>query len=295
MIIDYLYENWQLLDNKKIKELYNTINIQHKAIQLIALTGKYLIPQELDDGNTSLQWIPKRNLFVGKLIQANPVICFGLDVINFDLVLFNEGIDALSVFNLQNRSREEAFEWMKNQIGKFELDKNQLGNKMHYSIESNESSREKFFNPPDYSSTLEWCKYRTNANNILEFISEDYEFASEIRVWPHNFDTGVYVPLTFNDKGEIIKSIRIGLAIPDHLINEPYYYVNHFNNKDKLDYKHLRNFSFAGNWITNGWKGAVLRSTEIISQKTIEEQVNISITFFKEAIDETLKLINYKE
>ncbi|MFC2138982.1 hypothetical protein ACFLTE_12505, partial [Bacteroidota bacterium] len=75
----------------------------------------------------------------------------------------------------------------------------------------------------------------------------------------------------------------------------PYFYVNHFNNKDKIEYGHLKNFSFAGNWVINGWKGAVLRSSEIIKYNTIEEQVDISSTFFKEAIQETLKIIKYKE
>ena len=294
MIIDYVYENWQLLENKKIKELNNAIDIQHKAIQLIAVAGKYLVAEEPNDEHITMQWIPKRNLLVGRLIQANPVICFGLDVINFDLVLFNEGIEALSVFNLHNRSREEAFEWMKNQIGKFELDRNQLRKSMHYTIESFEPASEQIFISPNYSSTLEWCKYKTNANILFGFLSEDYEYASEIRIWPHHYNTGVNIPLTFDEKGEILKSISIGLAIPDHLFNEPYFYINHFNNKDKLDYNHLKKFLFAGNWVINGWKGAVLKSTDITKKNTIETQVNISITFFKEAIKETLKLINYK-
>ncbi len=294
MIIDYLYNNWQPLGNKKVDKLTETAIIQHKAIQLIALAGKYLISQEPDDGNISLQWIPKQNFFVGKLIQANPVICFGLDIINFDLVLFNEGIDALSVFNLINRTESEAFEWMKSQLSKFGLDKKSLGNKMNYSIKAFENKENIIYKPPEYKSTIEWAKLRTNANMLLEFISEDFEFASEIRIWPHHFDSQVFIPLNFNNRKEITKSIRIGLSITDNIINEPYFYVDHFCKKKEMNYSKLIDFSDAGKWYINGWKGAALKYTEIIKKDNIDEQVTACTVFFKEAIDSILNMINCK-
>ena len=82
----------------------------------------------------------------------------------------------------------------------------------------------------------------------------------------------------------------VGWAIPDGMIDEPYYYIS-FWTKDPLNLKGSMPDIGAGSWLTPNWNGAVLRLSEIIQTASAEDQYHKVKTFLTQGIDSSLKLI----
>lgn len=97
---------------------------------------------------------------------------------------------------------------------------------------------------------------RTLAQSTLASFLKNHNLKSEIRVWPHHFDTGAYTIL--NDDF----ALGLGLAVPDSLVNEHYFYIS--GNKAHLTVNTSTFDSLTlGKWINNGYKGAVLPASKL--------------------------------
>ncbi len=115
----------------------------------------------------------------------------------------------------------------------------------------------------------QWKHYRDLANqacaNLLGYLQID----GEIRIWPHHFDTGIYVET--NDG----IGIGFGLAMEDSLTNQPYFYMSGYKKDGAFEFKSLPELSH-GKWITTGnWKGAVLPISDLeqIPQENREDAI----------------------
>ena len=101
---------------------------------------------------------------------------------------------------------------------------------------------------------------------------ETHQLDSPIRVWPHHFDTGAYAPL-----GDTGISIGIGMAIPDTLSDEHYFYISGYKD-GKTIFPSSRNDLSLGKWVSEGFTGAILSTKDIIESEAVQ--------FFQEAIDQ---------
>ena len=74
----------------------------------------------------------------------------------------------------------------------------------------------------------------------------------EIRIWPHHFDTGIYVMATKQ------LGLGFGLAMKDAMVGAPYFYLSGYNQENPVSYKNLNPLTH-GKWETGEqWNGAVL-------------------------------------
>ncbi len=87
----------------------------------------------------------------------------------------------------------------------------------------------------------------------------------------------------------------MGWAIPDQLVGEPYFYVNHQGAHSDIDDDELPELP-AGRWrFKKKWKGAVLPATDVVLQPTAAAQQALVERFLRSAVNESLRLLGESE
>ena len=105
---------------------------------------------------------------------------------------------------------------------------------------------------------------------IVEFLSTN-NLKSEIRVWPHHFDTGAFV-IFDKDSG---LSIGLGFAIPDAVVQEHYFYIGGYKEHDGIDTSSFTELTY-GQWSNEGFVGTILSISKTNKTK--------GVAFFNEAL-----------
>jgi len=116
----------------------------------------------------------------------------------------------------------------------------------------------------------ELLEIRILAERVLQSFLEVHQLHSEIRLWPHHFDTGGIVIL--NDGSG--KSVGFGLAVPDTVCNEHYFYMSGY-----IEHNFINTAEFEpltqGIWKVEDYKAAILGVSNV-DKKT-------ALNFFNEA------------
>ncbi len=128
----------------------------------------------------------------------------------------------------------------------------------------------------DIEALKKLAMLRARAQEIITGFLKKNKLKSEVKVWPHHFDTGAFAVLE-TDTG---LSIGIGLAIPDTLSEDFYYYASAYLGEGAIDISQFGNLS-NGRWVNDGFIGAILPANDL--------SVNDGILFF----DEILRAVNH--
>ena len=217
-----------------------------------------------------------------------------MDALKMNLLILNKGQQILDRHPLEKTTREEIFEWMKENLASRGVDVSSLKDVLHYEIPPLDVEEEHPYGA-ETGLLQEWAKYRSDSNLVLSSFAGRFSTASTIRVWPHHFDTGTYIPLEFDADKETIKSIGLGFAIADTYCNEPYFYINNWQKEGPLNAAALPELEGNGTWNEKDWVGAVLPLSAITLKPTSEEQQVQVVSFFTSGINQTLKLLNVSE
>lgn len=262
-----MIKNMNLQDNYDQEE----INL-HRAVQLLSLTGVNLLPALPDDSQNTVVWNEKSHTILGRVFELNKKqYQMGIRLTPFELILLNnnqETINSIDIGGLDQPALYSIWEdWLIN-LGF----KGDLITKLHYELPENDHYRSNQFNGITAEFANTWSDLRTIINTAMENLNKLSDITSEINIWPHHFDTGVYYSVT-EVNNETTQSIGAGLAIADAMVNEPYFYLYGWTKEGKLEYNNAPDLG-SGNWLTQGWQGAVLN----VSNFNTLEEVN---SFFK--------------
>ena len=272
---------WKFLKYKFSLELMDALKQQHHAAQFIAMVGKHLINQQLDDSNTNMQYSLEQELLVGNKLSNDMHIALHLPDLKLHVV--DENFVSKHEISLKGKTKNQVFNELKQVLKKFDIDVTNLDNELHYEIPAHNLDKGLVFNILDMGSFRENAFYRINAEIIINDIASDFDSASSVRIWPHHFDTGSYIPLEYSAKNEITKSINIGWAIPDEMVNEPYYYLSLWTKNTVVDFNKLP-APDTGEWITTGWNGGILKLSDILKITSSKSQYDHVKTFFNSGI-----------
>jgi len=105
----------------------------------------------------------------------------------------------------------------------------------------------------------------------LDLIASHHKNTTEIRIWPHHFDTGMLIDLSAQKDMSI--GLGLGYAIAVSLSEVPYYYCYGWGKT--IDYSQLSALK-NGVWINTNWKGALFPATDSRDLKTV-------VNFYQEA------------
>ncbi len=283
---------WKLQATAFNDGLNDALQQQHQAAQFIALVGHHLIPQKADDSNTNMEYIPS-----GKLLQGNAIpngTRLTLQMTDLKLNILDKENVARKTISLNGKTKQVVFDELKKSLLELGVDVSTFKNELHYEIPSHPLDEGAVFSVKNEFNFIENANYRHNAKIVLNGITGFFEQKEPIRIWPHHFDTGAFFVISKNEKGETTQTIGIGWAMPDSMVNEPYYYLSFWSEKpiDGLDT--LLPID-AGKWMIPNWNGAVLSHSEISKEATLEGQHELVKSFFDSGIEILLNKIKTKQ
>jgi len=254
------------------KSLLNATEVYiHHASQFLAMVGESYLEDQPDDSNTNISFDSESSSVQSRAVGDFQV---KLNVPDWRLEVMNAGVLQNS-YQLAGKLKDELFEWLKQEISTAGLDAEKLKYIDHYEVAEHEVDVGQPFQELNIDLVNSWLTMRTNANKILSDLNEIVGVNSDVRIWPHHFDTGTYYEL-----GEK-KAIGAGWAIADTLCDNPYLYIYGWDGNKKLDYSEVPDLAI-GKWIvTEGWQGAVIESVELSASS---DQYSATNSFMRDVV-----------
>jgi hypothetical protein len=237
---------------------YNTTDRQvHWLSQIIAKVNKALVPEKEDDSHTNFYFDAIGKRLTGRWIKTpNDKILLTLNLANYSFEWLNTRFQIQSAIEVVGKNLKELEKEVSEYPLSLGLHGEKIANPLHFEI-------------PEYQIQAiqegeiileginKWIKIRELANNSCLALTGYLQSESEIRIWPHHFDTGIYSQVTES------LGIGFGLAIEDSMVGKPYFYLSGSSSGNPIQYKGLPNLD-SGKWVTGEhWNGAVLPLNEI--------------------------------
>ncbi len=285
-----LLGHWSDITPHPISALKHAHEQYHHAVQFIAMVGNCFLPQQDDDSQTNMEWWPDLQAFAGRRIQASRSFRLVLETQDFRLACYEDARHRRETLSLHGLTREDVLNWIKNIIRRKGLNTEKLTYITHYQIPDHPLQHGAAFDIPTQSAQEVLATYRSNAELIISQYAAKFRTSSPIRIWPHHFDTGSFIPLA-KAEAAVTHAIGIGMNAPDTNVDEHYFYVNHFLTDEKPDYSTQSPFIGLGEWHQGDWKGASLRMSSLARIPTLEEQAREIKVFFDHAIVQSTQFI----
>lgn len=254
------------------KEINDAQLVLHHASQLVAIAGKYLIPEQDDDSHTNMEWDQESGTFLGRLINNRARV--GLHVPALALKVLGPSDLELASLSLSEKTKKEVVIWLKQALQLKQIDADAMKPEMHYEIPEHKTDHGKEFPKIEAQLLEELALHRTLAQQVCKSIFDEHEHASEPRTWPHHFDHGTNVPFKRDPEGNAIQSFSVGYAVADSIIDEPYFYVTQWKKDKDIDYSTIPGLTH-GEWLPEDLKGAALRIS-LLSSAAKNTQSRIS-------------------
>lgn len=284
--------NWSFLSLRSKDHFKSATLLQHHAVQFIAMAGRYLIPQKKDDSNTQMKWYLDKKMVTGEWIDSYTYpLKLGIQLSDLILMLLDPTYTDIAHCNMQGRTKSEIFDWLKDKLDQMKVETLPLKMDLHYSIPFHKTEEGASFGVENHSEMLELTNLRNNAELVMQTFAMQFENASPVRIWPHHFDTSFTVPVKWDEKGQWVKTLTMGLAKPDEWIDYYYFYVNHWSADSSIDYNTITTLKGNGHWFTGDWIGAVLPLNELYQDSNTQEQVNRVCNFLHSAVNNTFDLL----
>jgi hypothetical protein len=246
----------------------------HQFCQVIAKVNRTVVPKQEDDSHTNLYFESIEKKVCGRWFQQNDkTYLFALDLVNFCFQLLDDKKELVSQFHIKGKTLIEIEEEIEKGFGLLHLPTEGLMKKLHFEIPSYESI-DTICKKPTTTELTTWTAHRSIANEACMLLLGLAQVESEIRIWPHHFDTGVY----FEAKNHL--GIGFGLAMQDEMAKDSYFYLSANPENYKIQYTNLPNEYFWRWEISDDWTGAILPLKEL-EGKYYEEKIYLLSGFIK--------------
>lgn len=283
-------QNWPFIQKDALQDLNTATEQIHQAVQLLAVIGKHFVENQSDDSHTNMGW--HVNAFFGHQLKDKPNFQVALKVedLSLHVVKVNFSVSKINT-SLVNKTQEEAFRWLKatiaNELG---LDTSNFEYKLHYELPDHPLAHGARFE--DMGAAYKCFEtIRTLGDLVLKEHTTSFSPTPEVRTWPHHFDHGAFIPISFDENGAPSKALSLGLAIQDKVAPEHYFYVTPWIKGGTANYSNLPELPTDGYWCYEPWGGAVLKISDIAKHETAEAQKEAVDAFMKSSIKASLALI----
>lgn len=238
----------------------------HLAAQYLAAAGISFLEKKADDSHTNLGFnIEDSALETHMLSENGDQLCLSYK----DFSLQWKSKSGTASFDLDGATHQEVLSWL-TEASKVYLNKEYTYN-LHYDLpyDINDSF---IFQLKSIEELEALVQLRTMAQLSLEKINKEFKKNTDIRIWPHHFDTGIYSQLLNNNL-----YLGLGLAIPDSLSDYHYLYISGYKENNTINPSHFSSLK-KGEWKIRGFKGAILTALHLTEAD--------AVYFFKEAINQ---------
>lgn len=242
----------------------------HRAVQYLAAASKSFLPAKDDDSHTNLGWNP-----ISKSFETHPfdksglALAFNLEAYSLDFIHPVSGIEAS--FPLGGAKHLDIVNWIEHER-EFCKVQNEYKFDLHYELPYEDAFDDQLVFPKMKDEDLKpHIQLRWLADKALALASANFDMFSDIRTWPHHFDTAA-IGTNLNEKGS---TYGVGLSIPDNVVDDYYFYVSKYNGHESVNVSRFSKMK-NGEWKYDGWNGAALKA----SGKSLPEV----LSFYAEAI-----------
>jgi hypothetical protein len=286
--------DWHRLGSIGATKLHYARDEMHNAVQLVALMGKYLLPQRDDDSQTSMQWYPQLQALVGEAIGDDKKFRAALRLIDHTLLVLSEAGKPIASYGLVNKTKLDGFHWLENQANQFGDYSTEMGIEMHYSIPGHPVQDGQPFSIDHEGEFEEMALYFSNAYNVFQALKNQIPQASPVRCWPHHFDLATLIQLDRHKPAEEARSIGIGFSPGDMSYSQPYFYVSPwpYPNIEELDLAPLKG---NGKWHTEGWVGCLLLGEKFEKLNDEQAQKQMMTDFILSALQACYEILENQE
>jgi len=223
----------------------------HIAVQYLATANKSFVAPKTDDSHTNLGFDPKRmTLKTHPLSQNGTFLAFNYQ----DFSLEWNSPSGSNVLLLNGKYHKTVVLWLK------ERAKEILGLAytfdLHYELPYTINDAYQFADK-DQKELKRLADLRTLAQHSLETIVKEHKLVTDIRIWPHHFDTGGYAALP-----NTALHVGFGLAIPDSVCDDHYFYLSAYQDNGMVSTTGFKKLS-RGTWVDGSFKGAILSAKDL--------------------------------
>lgn len=255
---------------------YNITDRQiHWLSQVLAKANRAYVPEQKDDSHTNLYFDALEKRILGRWIDGpGGKIIPGLNLQSLSFQWLDIKQNVLHEVSVLNKSMEQLEKSVNEYPMSINMGRDTFFQALHFEIPDYKIET---LNRGDISEDgiRSWIYFRDLANRASLDMLGYLQLESEIRIWPHHFDTGIYTRIT-EEFG-----LGFGLAMEDSMIGRPYFYMSGYNGESPISYKNLNRLS-TGRWETGEhWNGAVL-ALNGISATSIEDAIKTIQAFIKE-------------
>ncbi len=241
----------------------------HIAAQYLAAAGISFLDKKDDDSHTNLKYNSQKGYLETRPLNSSGCT-IALDYNKFALYWLNNNNARLSIY-LDQKTHLDVLKWMGKVAQAMDMRKKFQYN-LHYDLPY-DITDDYIFKLEDASELKKLIKLRTLAQSVIQDFLKHNKLDSEIRIWPHHFDTGAFAAL----EDETGISIGLGLAIPDTLHNDYYFYIGAYQGHDAVSTSGFKPLTH-GQWSDEGFIGAILPISGIDN--------STGVAFFQEALAE---------
>jgi hypothetical protein len=236
--------------------------------------------KEPDDGHTTLVWDHAADAMVGPAIPAAGEIRFALSLPNYALECRDASGEMLDTFPLQGATHEDLVKWFQRMLSQHGADPDRYRFDFHYDLPCH--ADRSHFPAPDADELARLAALRSTAHKALELTLASHTDTEPVRIWPHHFDSGALLTLERKSDGTPVSTVGMGLAVPDAIVPEHYFYVSPWRKEGTSKVSTLAELTF-GRWVSDGFNGAVLEATNVdltkaarflqLASRSLEEQL----------------------
>lgn len=236
-----------------IDHLNEADRILHSLAQLIALTGTNRLPGQPDDSQANIDWNADRHRLEGRAFTHNgQPLRLVIDLPTFSLQFLDENDQPVVSSMAGGKTPDEVVAWWQTVMQGWGFDTTKP---LSYPLETAPIPPATPYIRP--AGLTEWANWRTVAHQQLVLLNELSGRTSDIRIWPHHFDTGVYYSIP-NEAGQERAAIWAGYAITDAVSAEPYFYLSGYNSRQPINFSTATVLT-SGQWLDRpDWQGAYL-------------------------------------
>ncbi len=240
-------------------EAYNiTDQKMHQLAQTLTKFNRSYASSKPDDSHTNLALDPVADRLVGRWVStADGDKIMGLCLKDFRIKVYSRTWEVLYETDIEGVTQESLEKQLEEILPQLGLKPDGFGDSLHYEIPGYEFAEAPISGITDTEMAI-WIEQRALANEACQWLLNHLQLSGEIRIWPHHFDTGIYVEPTAHI------GFGFGLAMKDEMVGSPYYYFSAYGLHDNdIDYQLLSTLGH-GQWlIKENWMGAILRLQEV--------------------------------
>lgn len=245
----------------------------HAAMQPLAKAARANIPAEDDASHTNLTWNEENSAFLSNpMASIDGDIAVGLVGADLSLVVARGG-EIFDTLGLSGVSVNDADGWLDSRLTTLGL--KPASPIIHpYDLPSAVEELEAYSVDGMQKELATLSSWFALADRVLrQFVAENGDLRpgpSPVRCWPHHYDIATYVSLEIGDS-ESTRGIGVGMSPGDESYEEPYFYVNPWPHLDAND---LPDLSGPGHWHREGFVGAIMTASELLSADDLVEGAN---------------------